>query len=590
MAAASWDEETDLLVLGSGAAGLTAALVAAVRGLRVILCEKASVLGGTTATSGGAIWIAGSSQAARAGYADSIERGREYLCNELGRHANHELIDAFTLSGPEAVDFLERNTEVQFDVVPLPDYHAETPGGMVAGRVLIAKPYDGRRLGAHFRLLAAPMKRLMVLGGMMVGFAEIPIMIRPLQSFHAFTTTSKILLRYARDRLRHPRGTRLLNGNALVARFMASLLNASASLRTHAKLLELVVRDGRVQGALIEMAGGARRIRALRGVLLATGGAAQRSSLQRDLMRDFPHEHTIATAGATGDGVSAALDAGGAIDRDISSPAVWTPASVMKEKDGSTTVFPYGYLDRGKPGAIAIDANGKRFVNEANSYHDVVQAMYRNTRPGAVPRAHLVCDADFIKRYGLGIIRPHDLTLRSYVRAGYVMKAASLQELAQKIGVDAGALAATIVKHNEFARIGIDADFGKGSTAFNRANGDARVKPNCNLRAIARAPFYALPITPATLGASIGLKTDRNAQVLNDRGEPIVGLYAIGNDATSVMAGYCPGGGVTLGPAVVFAYRAVLHAQAERNVDETRGNVDVVPLPAVALRGQAAIS
>jgi 3-oxosteroid 1-dehydrogenase len=258
----------------------------------------------------------------------------------------------------------------------------------------------------------------------------------------------------------------------------------------------------------------------------------------------------------------------------------------MKERDGSTTVFPYGYLDRGKPGAIAVDGKGKRFVNEANSYHDVVQAMYRNTQTGAVPRAHLICDSTFIKRYGIGIIRPHDLTLRSYVKAGYVIKAASLQGLGRRIAVDPAVLASTVAKHNEFARTGIDAEFGKGSTAFNRANGDARVKPNCNLAAIERAPFYALPVTPATLGASVGLKTNGNAQVLNERGVPIGGLYALGNDATSVMAGYCPGGGVTLGPAMVFAYRAAVHSQAQRASNEDPDGAP--PSPTAAQRDWAA--
>jgi 3-oxosteroid 1-dehydrogenase len=319
-----------------------------------------------------------------------------------------------------------------------------------------------------------------------------------------------------------------------------------------------------VTGAVIGTAAGMRRVRARLGVVLATGGPAQRSALQQELMQEFPHDHTIAHIGDTGDGVRAALGAGGSIDRNVSTPAVWTPASVMRERDGTTTVFPYGYLDRGKPGAIAVDASGKRFVNEACSYHDVVQAMYRNTPRGIVPRAHLVCDSRFIKRYGFGVIRPHDITLRSYVAAGYVIEAATLQELAGKIGVDGRQLDETVATHNRYAETGSDEQFGKGTTAFNRSNGDPTVGPNPNLKPIEAAPFYALPITPATLGTSIGLKTDRNSQVLDGAGAPIAGLYACGNDMTSVMAGFCPGGGVTLGPAMVFAYRAVRHAIADR--------------------------
>ncbi len=561
MAPAVPDEETtDLLVIGSGAAGLTAALVARLHGLSVIVCEKAPHLGGTSATSGGAIWIAASSQAARAGYCDSIEQGRTYLRFETGEHAREDLIDAFLQSGPAMVDLLEQHTEVLFDPVPVPDYHAESPGGVTAGRVLIARPFDGRRLGADFRRLAAPMPRLMVLGGMMVGFAEIPMLLRPLQSWAALRLVARNLGRYALDRLHHPRGTRLLNGNALMARLLASLRQHHVDIRTGTSLLELLAEGARVGGAVFQCGTGRKTIRARRAVVLATGGAAQDGALRQDLMRDFPHRAVVAQQHSTGDGVHAALAAGGQIDRHVSSPAVWTPASVLRESDGSTTVFPYGYLDRGKPGAIAVNSAGQRFVNEALSYHDVVQAMYRDAPSGVVPRAHLVCDSAFVRRYGLGMIRPHDPTLSAYVRRGYVLRADTLEELATRIGADAHQLLATVARHNAFAGTGVDLDFGKGSTAFNRANGDPSVGPNPNLRAIGQPPFFALPITPATLGVSIGLKTNADAQVLNLHDDPIAGLYACGNDTSSVMRGYCPGGGVTLGPAMVFAYRAAQHA------------------------------
>ncbi|MES2534522.1 MAG: FAD-dependent oxidoreductase [Pseudomonadota bacterium] len=565
----AWDEQTDLLVIGSGAGGSTAALVAALEGLAVILCEKTALIGGTSATSGGAIWIAGSSQAARAGYQDTRERGQEYLRNELGSHARHELLDAYIDTGPSMVDYLEQKSELVFDAIAMPDYHPDTPGGMAAGRVLMAKPFDGRTLGQDFKFLAPPLKRLMALGGMMVPSSDIPMMLQPFKSYQAFSVVTRSIFRYAMDRLRYPRGTRLVNGNALIGRLFSSLRKAKADIRLNTSLVELISKDGRVEGAVVETAMGRRRIRARRGVVLATGGAAQSSALQKDLMKNFPHNHTVAHHGSTGDGLQAALKAGAVIDRTVSTPAVWTPASVMKEKDGTTTVFPYGYLDRGKPGAIAVNATGRRFVNEANSYHDVVQAMYAYTPPGEVPRAHLICDSYFLKRYGLGIVRPRANDLRSYLEAGYLVEAQSLQELAGKIGVDGTQLTESIGRHNDFAKTGVDSEFAKGTTAFNWFNGDPTVKPNPNLKAIEVAPFYALPITPATLSVSIGLKTNENAQVLNGEDQLIEGLYACGNDMASVMRGLCPGGGVILGPAMVFGYRAALHAagQSAREID-----------------------
>jgi 3-oxosteroid 1-dehydrogenase len=556
----AWDEQTDLLVIGSGAGGSTAALVGRLEGLAVILCEKTGQVGGTSATSGGAIWIAASSQATRAGYKDSREQGQQYLRNETGAHARHELIDAYIAAGPAMVDYLEQKSDVVFDSVAMPDYHAETPGGMPAGRVLVAKAFDGRMLARDFKFLAPPLKRLMVLGGMMVASSEIPMMLQPFKSWQAFSTVTRNVFRHLTDRLRYPRGTRLMNGNALIGRLFLSLRKAQADIRLDTSLVELIVIDGKVEGAVVDTGKGRKRIRARRGVVLATGGAAQRSALQKDLMKDFPHNHTVAHHGSTGDGLQAAMQAGGVIDRKVSTPAVWTPASVMKEKDGSTTVFPYGYLDRGKPGAIAVNASGRRFVNEANSYQDVVQAMYSYTPAGEVPRAHLICDSYFIKRYGLGIIRPRANDIGDYLKAGYVFEAASLQELAAKIGVDGAQLVDTVAAHNEFAKTGVDTEFAKGTTAFNWFNGDPTVKPNPNLKAIEAGPFYALPITPATLSVSIGLKANQDAQVLDTEDRPIEGLYACGNDMGSVMRGYCPGGGVVLGPAMVFGYRAALHA------------------------------
>jgi len=343
-----------------------------------------------------------------------------------------------------------------------------------------------------------------------------------------------------------------------------SLRKSGSAIHLKNSLSKLVVKENCVIGALINTPTGLKKVKATCGVVLATGGAAHSSDLQKSLMVNFPHNHTIAHSGSTGDGLSAAMNVGGSIDHDVSTPAVWSPASVLTKKDGSKVVFPYGYLDRGKPGCIAVNNEGKRFVNEAHSYQDVVKAMFDATPSGQVPKAHLLCDSAFMYKYGLGMVRPHYIGLKSFLKSGYLLKASSLISMAITIGVDPKNLEATVNRHNLFASTGIDEDFGKGSTAFNAFNGDSTVKPNSNLSPILKAPFYALPITPATLSVSIGLRTNANAQVINGSNVVIGGLYACGNDMASVMRGCCPGGGVVLGPAMVFGYLAAMHASTNK--------------------------
>jgi len=560
----NWDAEVDLLVFGSGAGGMTAALVGALEGLTVKVCEKAPRIGGTTATSGGAIWIVGSSHAREAGADDTIDEGRRYLQHELGEHYREDLAEAFLESGPTAIDYLAQRSDVLFELMPIPDYHSDAPGGTISGRVLSPLPFDGRELGADFEKLQPPMRRLMILGGMMVNRGEIPLLIQPFSALKNFKLAIRLLARHFLDRLRYSRGTRLLIGNALTGRLFLSLKRQGVDVQTEASLEALIIEDRRIIGAATRTSSGVKRIHARRGVILATGGPAHDFPYLQQALPDFPHEHTLAFGGNTGDGHRAAQAAGALIDNDVTNPAIWTPASIHREKDGHLTVFPYGYLDRGKPGAIAIDSKGRRFVNEANSYHDVVVSLYANARRlnRDHRRAYLVTDSAFLWKYGIGIIPPRSRFMDRWVRAGYLVKGNTIEELANAINVDPAALQDTVKRHNTFCTEGKDPDYGKGDTAFNRFNGDPQVTPNPCLAPIDKAPFYALPIHPASLGMSLGLKTDGNARVLNADGVPISGLYAVGNEMASMMRGHCPAGGITLGPAIVFAYRAALHAAA----------------------------
>ncbi len=243
----------------------------------------------------------------------------------------------------------------------------------------------------------------------------------------------------------------------------------------------------------------------------------------------------------------------------VADPAYWVPASLFRREDGSQGVFPHTVTDRAKPGVIAINASGERFVNEAVSYHEFVRAMLRDGNAEKDRPFYLVCDSRFVWTYGLGRIRPFTRRLRSYIDSGELIAAPGLESLASAMGVEASALSATIKVYNEGARGGLDPQFGRGGNIYQRHLGDIAHKPNPCVAPIEHAPFHALRIVPADLGTAIGLRIDADAQVLGSDGSPIRGLYACGNDMTSIMNGNYPGPGITLGPALTFGYIAGRH-------------------------------
>ncbi len=554
-----WDQKVDCLVVGAGGAGLCAALVCALKGSNVLLCESSDQVGGTTATSGGTIWVPGTRQSQRTASPDSIDQARIYLDQEVGPWGQVELREAFLQAGPDAIDFLERNSDVQFKVnTPYPDYHAEQPGGALGGRALSPLPMDGRLLGSNFSKLRPPRPEFMVLRGMMVGRDEIKYLIRPWRSWQALKITSKLIGSYLWDRLNYPRGTRLLLGNALVGRLFMSLLKAGGKVSYKSRLIELILDERRVVGAVVEINGVTQRIHAPRGVILATGGCAASAQWRADLFKDGPLPHTLAFEGNQGEGVQAAIQAGAQLDRNHASPFFWMPASILQKSTHQTTTYPH-IRDRPKPGLIAINAQGRRFVNEANSYHDFVSAMFATHADKPTQAAYLICDRRFIHEYGLGVIHPVWHLLNFFLKKNYLLSAPSLSELALKISVDAHALQETVAQHNQDADGGVDRLFAKGSLALNRYNGDPGQRPNPCLHPLNQAPYFALPVFPAPIGSSVGLKTNAHAQVLGADGLAMEGLYACGNDMSSVMGGRYPGPGITLGPALVFAYLAACH-------------------------------
>jgi succinate dehydrogenase/fumarate reductase flavoprotein subunit len=558
----SAEREVDLLVAGAGPAGLTAALVASLEGLDVLICEKSAQVGGTGATSAGTIWIPGNHQSQAAGFADNAEKAEEYLDALIGSGVNRDLRRAFLQTGPIAIDYLVEKTDVQF--LPCgrhPDYRSNMKGAAIVGRAIIPQAFDGRLLGSDFARVRPPIREFMVFGGMMVGKTDIPPLLGRFKSASNFLYAAKLFARYLMDRLRYSRGTRIMMGNALIARLFYSLRKRAVPILYGASIVDVVGDRSGVTGARIKVSGEEITIKARKGVVLATGGYAHNRKFREAFMPQPTPVHSLSSEFNQGDGIAIGERLGARIaPEEHGNSGLWTPVSITTRTDGTKGLFPHLAFDRAKPGLIAVNASGRRFVNEAVSYHDFVEGMFEaNAVVPSIP-CHLICDSVFMKKYGLGIIYPGMRGLSALVASGYLKRADTLDALAVKIRVDVQGLRETVARHNGFAKTGVDVDFGKGETELNRFNGDETHRPNPCIAPMTTAPFYAVEVWPAEIAVSTGLSTDSDARVLDQNRQVIPGLYVCGNDMASPMSGSYPGPGTTLGPGIVFAYRAAMHA------------------------------
>jgi len=543
----------DVVVIGAGAAGMSAALFAALRGAKTLLVEKTEFVGGTSAFSAGSLWIPNTRHAPDA--SDNPGNVERYLQQIVGNRADASLRASFLQAGPEAIEILERDTEVKLRAYARhPDYRSELDGAALAGRALEPLPFDGRLLGDAFRLIRPPLPEFTLLGGMMVDRTDIGHLLASTSSLKSFVHSARLLARHARDRLSHGRGTRLVMGNALVGRLLYSLLRRDVDIVTHASL-EKIAREanGPVTGVVLTSNGGARDI-AISDRLILAGGGFNRHAGRRAMLGTREDWCSVAS-GSTGDAQDKAIEVGARLsDRDLSA-AFWAPASIRPRTDGSNAVFPHFVLDRGKPGTLVVDGTGRRFVNEAISYHQFALEMLAN--PDTAIPAFLIADAVALRKYGLGMVRPGGWGTKAALADGYLVSGDTIEQLAQRLNIDPANLRVTVDKMNGYARAGRDDEFGRGSTAYQNHNGDAAAGyANPNLGPIATAPFYALRLYPSDIGTSAGLVTDDAARVLDAANRPIARLYACGNDMQSIMGGTYPGPGITLGPAVVFGYLA----------------------------------
>lgn len=554
----------DVAVIGAGGAGLSAAVMAAADGARVLLVESTEFLGGTTAYSAATTWIAGSHLAAGVNPQDSVANAATFLDHAVGDRAEPALRQAFLQHGAAAVAKIEACSHLRYRARPLhPDYLSELPSATLCGRALEPLPFDGRLLGDDLALLRPPIPEFTVLGGMAVDRDDIFHLLRVTTSLTSFKYVLRILARHAADRLRYPRGTRLLMGNALIARLMLSARERGITVMTRTQVTALHREGNAITGLTLQQGGVSKPVSVKGGILLATGGFNRHPAKRAERLPGIAPEWCPGAPGHTGSLHTLAEAVGAHYAKPGLSDCFWAPVSLRKRSDGSTAAFPHFVFDRAKPGMVTVNQAGRRFVNESTSYHLFGLAMLAAHQQSPSIPAYLITDAQGLRKYGLGMVRPGGRGLTPYLADGYLTSAPTLDGLAQKLGIDAAGLRDTVARMNVYAQTGVDEDFQRGTTAYQRANGDAAwTGPNPSLGPIATAPYYAVRLVPGDIGASTGFATDTEARMLDAHGQPIAGLYAVGNDAQSVMGGVYPGPGITIGPGLTFAYLAARHAVA----------------------------
>jgi succinate dehydrogenase/fumarate reductase flavoprotein subunit len=547
--------ECDIVVVGSGAGGLTAAITAAKAGLQVIVLEATPFFGGTTALSGGGVWIPANHHQPELGVADTRDEADAYLQAALGNFYDTARISAYLDQAPAMLRFLEDTTEVRLIASTVPDYMPGLPGWKT-GRCLLTADYDGRRLGPWFAKLRPPIPEMGLFGSMQLSPLDAYMMARWNSSAAAFTLTAKRMLGYARDRLAGRRGSVLANGNALAGRLLKSAVDAGATLLEERRARRLVEAGDAVVGVIAEHRGIEERYDARLGVILASGGFGANAEMRRKYLPQADAGWSLQAEGSRGDGIALGVAAGGRLNEENYGNGIWVPASAFRRADGTLAKFPSLFFDRHCPGSIMVDARtGKRFVDESSSYQNFGETTQRK----GITKVWQINDLAAVRKYGMGMVKPAPFPIRPWVKKGYVIEAPSIRALAAKIGLDPDVLAATVADFNRYAETGTDPEFDRGGNYYSAYMGDATHTPNPAMGPLRQAPFYALEIRPSDLSTMVGLDTNEHAQVIGGDGVPIRGLYAAGVDNNALMRGRYPGGGSSLGPAMTFGYIAARH-------------------------------
>lgn len=564
MANNGWDHEVDVLVVGSGAGGLVAALAAADHKADVLVIEKSSEYGGTSATSGGGIWIpnsplvAGNPIAEAMGHTDTEEEAFQYVRALSAPNVPDDLIRSYIRNAPRMLEWVVSKTPVRYSAQPYPDYHAELPGGKQGFRTHLPEPMDGRVLGDDILTLRASSPAASLFGRINWRFDETyTVLFRPKGWPKVL---ANMLWRYVTDiphRFRSRKDRYLTLGTALMGGLRVALNERRVPLWLNTPLVSVIEENGKVLGVEVRRNGKPMRIAARRGVVLAAGGFERSRDLRkRYLANDADPTVSGSQVNNTGDAILAAEKIGAGL-RNMQS--TWAaPVFRVPGEDRARL----STIERALPGCIMVNQAGRRYLNEAASYHIVGQKMVAANAPGAGTQpSWMIFDHTYRHNYPMGPLLPLVPDFLQHPAVQKIMrKASTIEELARKINVPADVLANTVRTFNEGARRGEDPEFQRGAAAYDRMYGDQRVTPNPTLGPIEKAPFYAFPIYAGDIGTNGGVVVDENARVLNDAGLPIPGLYAVGNNAASVMGESYPGAGSTLGPAMTFGFVAARHA------------------------------
>jgi 3-oxosteroid 1-dehydrogenase len=548
----TWDTTVDFVAVGSGGGGLMAALAAADAGASALVIEKQELVGGSTCMSGGVLWIPDNPVMRSLGVPDSVDDAMahfEAVVGDVGAASSTERRQAFLRAGPEMVSFLQ-DRGVRFSYCAgYSDYYSSAKGGHPLGRAIEPVPFDGRVLGEWLDRLQPGLAKSL---GLAVMTNEARSLSHYNRSARAFGISARVVMRTYAARLRHQ--VLLTNGASLVAQILQIALAQHVPIWTGAPIEDLVVENGRVTGVKVLRSGQPVLVGARRGVLIAAGGFAHNPDMRRQYGADQPNEAkwSMSNPGDTGEAILAAMALGAKTD--LMDEAWWLPSP-------RTGRFGQSTLDqaRQRPRTIYVDNAGKRFANESNSYMEVGKAMYaRNLTTKAVP-CWLIFDDVYRKRYAHLRSMPGRFP-RRLLESGALKQAWTLKDLATMCGIDPTGLAETIEHFNEGAERGVDPEYGRGESAYNRALGDPNPRVHPCLGPIDRPPYYAVQVLPGDVGTCGGLVTDEYARVIGDDDRPIAGLYAAGNCTATVMGRHYLGPGASIANSAVFGFVAGRHA------------------------------